>query len=98
MSDLLVSSKAFALEAEEVYDEVPEDVPRMQVASRRHVALRRPDRLAGARAGDAINRSVWYDGKAVTSARRRAERLRPHGSAARPSTAPWTRPWSGRGW
>jgi len=66
MSDLLVSSKAFALEAEEVYDETPEGLPRTQLTSRRHVALRRPDRLAGATAGDAINRSYWYDGKTVT--------------------------------
>ena len=67
MADLLASSKAFALEAEEVYDEEPEDLPRMQLTSRRHVALRRPDRLAGTTAGDAINRSVWYDGKTVTA-------------------------------
>ena len=31
MSDLLVASKAFALEAEEVYDEVPEGLPRIQL-------------------------------------------------------------------
>ena len=67
MSDLLTSSKAFALEAEEVYDEVPDDLPRTQLTSRRHVALRRPDRLAGTTAGDAINRSYWYDGKTVTA-------------------------------
>ena len=66
MSDLLTASKAFALEAEEVYDEVPEDLPRVQLTSRRHVALRRPDRAAGTAAGDAINRSVWYDGKTLT--------------------------------
>ena len=67
MSDLLTSSKAFALEAEEVYDEVPEDLPRTQLTNRRHVALRRPDRLAGTASGDAINRTVWYDGKTVTA-------------------------------
>jgi hypothetical protein len=67
MSDLLTSSKAFALEAEEVYDEVPDDLPRIQLTSRRHVALRRPDRLVGTAAGDAINRSVWYDGKTLTA-------------------------------
>jgi hypothetical protein len=66
MSDLLVASKAFALEAEEVYDEVPEDLPRIQLSSRRHVALRRPDRLAGTTAGDAVNRSYWYDGHTVS--------------------------------
>ena len=66
MSDLLAASNAFALEAEEVYDEVPEHLPRIQLTSRRHVALRRPDRLAGTAAGDAVNRSVWYDGKTLT--------------------------------
>jgi hypothetical protein len=66
MSALLASAKAFALEAEEVYDEVPEDLPRIQLTSRRHVALRRPDHLAGTTAGDAINRSVWYDGKTIS--------------------------------
>ena len=65
MSDLLTASKAFALEAEEVYDEVPEHLPRIQLTSRRHVALRRPDRLAGTTAGDAVNRSYWYDGHTV---------------------------------
>ena len=63
MSELLASTQSFALEAEEVYDEVPEHVPRTQLANRRQVALRRPDRLAGDASGDAINRSVWYDGK-----------------------------------
>jgi hypothetical protein len=66
MSDLLASSKAFALEADEVYDEVPDDLPRLQLTSRRHVVLRRPDRLAGTAAGDAVNRSVWYDGHTVS--------------------------------
>jgi hypothetical protein len=67
MSELLASSKAFALEAEEVYDELPENVPRTQLTSRRHVALRRPDRLAGRATGDAINRSFWYDGKTIAA-------------------------------
>ena len=65
MSALLASSKAFVLEADEVYDEVPEHLPRVQLASRRHVALRRPDRLAARAAGDAVNRSAWYDGKTL---------------------------------
>ncbi len=97
MSDLLSSSKAFALEAEEVYDEVPEDLPRVQLTSRRHVALRRPDRLAGTAAGDAVNRSVWYDGHTVPfSTTRRTSTCA--WTCLRPSTGPWTPPWSGRGW
>lgn len=63
MSDRLARAQAFALEAEEVYDEVPEHSPRRQLSSLRHVALRRPNRLVGDAAGDAVNRTFWYDGK-----------------------------------
>jgi hypothetical protein len=62
MSERLATASAFALEAEEVYDEVPEHSPRRQLTSVRHVALKRPGRLAGDAAGDAVNRSFWYDG------------------------------------
>lgn len=63
MSERLARAEAFALEAEELYDEVPEHSPRRQLTNRRHVALRRPDRLVGDASGDAVNRSFWYDGK-----------------------------------
>ncbi len=63
MSERLARAGAFALEAEELYDEVPEHSPRRQLTSTRHVALRRPDRLVGDASGDAVNRSFWYDGK-----------------------------------
>lgn len=63
MSDRLARARAFALEAEEVYDEVPEHSPRRQLSAVRRVALRRPDRLAGDVSGDALNRSFWYDGR-----------------------------------
>jgi hypothetical protein len=63
MSDRLARAAAFALEAEEVYDEVPEQSPRRQLTNLRRVAMRRPDRLVGDAAGDALNRSFWYDGK-----------------------------------
>ena len=63
MSERLASAGAFALEAEELYDEVPEHSPRRQLTSTRHVAIRRPDRLIGDTSGDAVNRSFWYDGK-----------------------------------
>jgi len=63
MSDRLARIDAFALEAEEVYDEVPEQSPRRQLTNVRRVAMRRPDRLVGDAAGDALNRSFWYDGK-----------------------------------
>jgi len=67
MSALLRATPAFALEAEEVFDELPEHQPRRQLAGRRHVALRRPDRLAGTVAGDAVHRSVWFDGRTFTA-------------------------------
>jgi hypothetical protein len=63
MSDRLAHADAFALEAEEVYDEVPEQSPRRQLTDLRRVAMRRPDRLVGDTSGDAMNRTFWYDGK-----------------------------------
>jgi hypothetical protein len=63
MSERLTRVAAFALEAEEVYDEVPEQSPRRQLTNLRRVAMRRPDRLVGDAAGDALNRSFWYDGR-----------------------------------
>jgi hypothetical protein len=63
MTDRLARATAFALEAEEVYDEVPEHSPRQQLTNLRRVALRRPNRLVGDASGDAMNRSFWYDGK-----------------------------------
>ena len=67
MSERLARVSAFALEAEEVYDEVPEQSPRRQLTNLRRVAMRRPDRLVGDTTGDALNRSFWYDGKAFAA-------------------------------
>jgi len=67
MSERLARIAAFALEAEEVYDEVPEQSPRQQLTNLRRVAMRRPDRLVGDATGDALNRSFWYDGKAFAA-------------------------------
>jgi hypothetical protein len=67
MSERLATLTAFALEAEEVYDEVPEHSPRRQLSNLRHVALRRPNRLVGDVAGDALNRSFWYDGQTFSA-------------------------------
>ena len=63
MSERLARAGAFALEAEEVYDEVPDQSPRQQLTDLRRVAMRRPDRLVGDTSGDAMNRTFWYDGK-----------------------------------
>ena len=63
MSDRLAQAEALTFEAEEVYDEVPEHSPRQQLTSRRHIVLRRPNRLAGDAVGDAIHRAFYYDGR-----------------------------------
>jgi len=67
MSDRLAQVTALAIEAEEVYDEVPADRPRTQLMNVRRVAMRRPDRLVADAAGDAQNRALWYDGKTASS-------------------------------
>jgi len=67
MSDRLAQVSALAIEAEEVYDNVPADRPRTQLTSTRRVAMRRPDRLVTDTSGDAYNRSLWYDGRTASS-------------------------------
>ena len=67
MSDRLSRVTALAIEAEEVYDEVPADAPRQQLTSLRRVAMRRPDRLVGDASGDALSRSFWYDGQTFSA-------------------------------
>jgi hypothetical protein len=67
MSERLARAGAFALEAEEVYDDVPDQGPRRQLTNLRRVAMRRPDRLVGDTSGDAMNRTFWYDGKVFSA-------------------------------
>ena len=67
MSDRLARASSLAIEAEELYDEVPPDAPRRQLTSARRVAMRRPDRLVGDASGDARNRSFWYDGRTFSA-------------------------------
>lgn len=67
MSDRLARATALAIEAEELYDEVPAGTPRQQLTSVRRVAMRRPDRLVGDASGDALNRSFWYDGRTFSA-------------------------------
>ena len=56
------------------HDEVPEQSPRRQLANWRYVAMRRPNRLVGDAAGDALNRSFWYDGKTFAALDREQRR------------------------
>jgi len=67
MSERLARAGELALEAEEVYDEVPDHSPRRQLTDLRRVAMRRPDRLVGDTSGDAMNRTFWYDGKVFSA-------------------------------
>ena len=67
MSERLARETTFAIEAEEIYDEVPEHSPRRQLTNSRRVWMRRPDRLAGDASGDAVNRSFYYDGRTFTA-------------------------------
>jgi hypothetical protein len=66
MSARLARATSFTVEAEEVYDEAPEQSPRQQLVSTRRVAVRRPDRFAGDAMGDAVNRSFVYDGRTLS--------------------------------
>jgi len=67
MSDRLAKATSLAVDAEEVYDEVPEDAPRRQLTCVRRVAMRRPGRLVGDASGDARNGSFWYDGQTFSA-------------------------------
>jgi Predicted periplasmic protein (DUF2092) len=77
-SERLARAGEFALEAEEVYDDVPDQSPRRQLTDLCRVAMRRPDRLVGDTSGDAMNRTFWYDGKVFSA----LERSRTCGRAA----------------
>jgi hypothetical protein len=67
MSALLARTPRFALEAEETFDEVYPNAPRVQLTNVRRVAVQRPNRFAGDATGDTLNRAVWYDGKTITA-------------------------------
>jgi hypothetical protein len=66
MSEFLAKLPRFALEAEEIFDEVPDGQPRMELTNVRRVAVVRPNRVAADATGDTLNRASWYDGKTVT--------------------------------
>jgi hypothetical protein len=66
MSDVLTKSERFALEAEEVYDEIPDVGPRRSLSNLRRIAIERPNRAISDVTGEAANRSVWFDGGRLT--------------------------------
>ena len=65
MATLLATTKTFAFEAEERFDEIPSGQPRTLLTNVRRVAVQRPNRLAADAEGDTLSRSVWFDGKSV---------------------------------
>ena len=65
MSALLAGTPRFAMEAEETFDEVSENAPRLQLTNVRRVGVERP-RFAADATGDTLNRAAWYDGRTLT--------------------------------
>ena len=66
MSELLARTPRLALEAEETFDEVYEEAPRVQLTNLRRIALERPGRFAADATGDTLNRAAWYDGRTLS--------------------------------
>ena len=66
MSELLARTPRLALEAEESFDEVYEEAPRVQLTNVRRIALERPGRFAADATGDTLNRAAWYDGRTLS--------------------------------
>jgi hypothetical protein len=66
MSALLATTSRFALEAEETFDEVSDNAPRLQLTNVRRIGVEKPSRFAADATGDTLNRATWYDGKTLT--------------------------------
>lgn len=66
MGALLAAAPRFALEAEETFDEVSENAPRVQLTNLRRVGIERPSRFAADVTGDTLTRASWYDGTTLT--------------------------------
>ena len=61
MATTLDKAQRFALDAEEVFDEIPDAGPRRSLTSVRRIAIERPDRVVADVTGEAANRTVWFD-------------------------------------
>jgi hypothetical protein len=61
MAATLDKAQRFALDAEEVFDEIPDAGPRRSLTSVRRIAIARPDRVVADVTGEAANRTVWFD-------------------------------------
>jgi hypothetical protein len=58
MSDVLTKSERFALEAEEVFDEIPDVGPRRSLSNLRRIAIERPNRAIADVTGAASTKEV----------------------------------------
>lgn len=67
MGEFLSNTQRFALEAEETFDEIPDDSPRIALTNVRRVAVIRPNRFAADVSGDTLSRSSWYDGQNLSA-------------------------------
>ena len=61
MSATLTKAPRFALEAEEVFDEIPDVGPRRSLTSARRIAVERPDRAVADVEGETANRTAWFN-------------------------------------
>jgi hypothetical protein len=61
MAATLDKAQRFALDAEEVFHEIPDAGPRRSLTSVRRIAIERPDRVVADVTGEAANRTVWFD-------------------------------------
>jgi hypothetical protein len=66
MGDFLSKLPHFALEAEEIFDEIPDGQLRRQLTNVRRIAVERPNHFAADVTGDTLNRASWYDGRTVS--------------------------------
>jgi hypothetical protein len=66
MSAYLAATQSFVLEAEESFDEVSAGDPRVQLGNVRRLTVERPNHFTAQAAGDTLNRSAWYDGRALS--------------------------------
>ena len=66
MSALLASTAEFRFEADLLVEDVLDTGQKLQFGERAGAIVRRPDRFAATRSGDAMSRSVVYDGARVS--------------------------------
>jgi len=66
MGAYLAKLKAFSFQADEVSDEVLDDLQKLQLANRRQVTVQRPNHVRSDASGDTLNRDFYYDGATIT--------------------------------